>query len=74
MDVEQARQKADELIQKIQDDADFRAQFEADPAGTVKAAGLPENVAPVIHEAGTAEVKGYATFSCGLCRTGTLLP
>jgi hypothetical protein len=59
---EQARAKGRELAERIAKDPDYRRQVEADPAGTLTAAGLPSQaLVDFLSEVGiTSEVEGYA--------------
>jgi hypothetical protein len=61
-DIEQIRIKARALVERTKSDAAFRAQVEADPMGTLTAAGLPADaIGSVLQSAGIeAEVAGYS--------------
>jgi hypothetical protein len=42
MDVEQARQKASEIIDRLSNDPQFAVSLRNDPTGTLRGAGLPD--------------------------------
>ena len=56
------RSTARELADRLKSDPNFRTQVEADPAGTLTGAGLPEQaVSDFLNDTGIqADVSGYA--------------
>lgn len=60
------RQKAGELAKRLQTDESFRSQVEADPRGTLTAAGLPDKaVEDFLNE--NSEVTGYKPCDDATC-------
>lgn len=60
-DLQQARQVAEQIAQRAKSDPSYVKQLRDDPAGTVKAAGMPEEmIGAFLAEEGLAEVSGYA--------------
>lgn len=65
--IEKFRGQAQEILTRLSTDAEFRAQVEKDPEGTLVAAGLPADAVPaILTEAQIdAEVSGYCIIdSC----------
>ena len=63
-DIQQARQVAEQITQRAKSDPAFLQQLRDDPAGTVKAAGMPEEaIGTFLAEEGADEVAGYAMDS-----------
>lgn len=58
---EQARAKGQELLERLRSDPSFRQHVEADPAGTLGAAGLPAHAtADFLNDVGIqSDVQGY---------------
>ncbi|MDQ2984857.1 MAG: hypothetical protein M3R70_13195 [Actinomycetota bacterium] len=62
------REKAQEILKRMESDASFREQVESDPEGALTGAGLPADaVEDFLRESATAEVAGYrgCTQTCG---------
>lgn len=58
---DQVRAKADELAKRMQSDAQFRQQIEADPVAALTGAGLPADAASdfLLEYGQTNDVSGY---------------
>lgn len=66
MDMDQARETAKSIAQRVQSDPGFKQQVESDPQGTLTAAGLPESTVNEFMHEGIAQkaietdVSGYS--------------
>ena len=71
LDLQQARQVAEQITQRAKSDPSFMQQLRDDPAGTVKAAGMPEEaIGTFLAEEGLAEVSGCAMVAWCVCTGG----
>lgn len=60
----EVREKAQEILNRLESDPSFKQQVESDPEGTLTSAGLPKDaVEDFVREAQLAEVGGYRDCS-----------
>jgi hypothetical protein len=63
--IEEVRKITRQLASRAQEDEQFKEQLKADPQGTMKAAGIPEEaLSDVLGETELADVAGYAKPQC----------
>ena len=59
-DLQQARQTAEQMAQRVKSDPSYAQQVREDPAAAAQAAGMPEEaIGTFLQEEGVAEVSGY---------------
>ncbi|GCE12806.1 hypothetical protein [Tengunoibacter tsumagoiensis] len=63
--IQTARDTAAAIVERINSDAEFKAQVANDPQGALVAAGLPQHVvAEFLAEELSGEVSGYLVGNC----------
>lgn len=71
--IEQIRAKANEIVERMHNDAEFQAQVRQEPERTLVAAGLPAEAVPtflVETHLSDADVSGYAASGCVITNCG----
>ena len=72
--VEEIRRKSEAIVERAQSDEPFRQKLVADPEGTLRAEGLPdEAITDFVRETDLGDVAGYMRIAdCGIsCNIST---
>jgi hypothetical protein len=66
-DAEQVRAKTKEIANRAKSDSSFAEQLKNDPAGTLKAEGLPEQAIGELTKQSGGDVSGYSLYEVDTC-------